>query len=199
MQSTGDTIASDGAETATISNDGQKTPNIDRDGQITEETGHKELESLAVAYSTMKQLFSQNAQLQGERDGLDRQAATIRRENEMVRTENEMLRSEIRKIKTERDHFTRAYSALASELGTIGTNLLNAVSKARANAYGDRPVQSNDRKTTSDEAEAEQAIPRFLSQPAQKNPQKPQPDQKSSTGGEGIGERLASIFGAKTT
>lgn len=199
MQSTGENIANQGAETATINN-GQKTPTIDKDGQKTsDEATHKELESLAIAYNTMKQLFSQNAQLQGERDGLERQAITARRENEVVRSENDMLRSEIRKIKSERDHFTRAYSALASELGTIGTNLLNAVSKARANAYGERPLQPNERKATADEADAEQSIPKFLSEPAQKNPQKPQPDQKTAAGGEGLGEKLAGIFGTRAT
>jgi chromosome segregation ATPase len=193
----GENIDKDGHKATTIDNDGKKPPTIANDGQRTPgETTHKDLESLAQAYSTMKHLFSENAELQGEREGLEREATAARRENEMVRSENEMLRGEMRKIKSERDHFNRAYSALATELGTIGNNLLNAVSRARANAYGERAAQSGDRKAASGEAEAEETIPRFLSEPAQKNKQERSPDQKSAAGAEGIGGKLAGIFGA---
>lgn len=129
--------------------------------QSQDEAGHREFESIARTFNTLKRLLAENVQLKGERDSFERQAA-------VALDENEMLRKQIKLVKGERDHFSRAFSMLSAQLDTIGSGLINAVKMSRVQAYGERPAASAERRPVpGDQAQqpAEPSIPRFLTQP----------------------------------
>lgn len=150
---------------------------MDENATLTpEEEVREELNSLARSFAAMKRLIEENNQLGLQRDRFERAAALAENENGMLRKQN-------RQLTGQRDHYFRAFTALAASLDTVGSGLVTAVQHARTHAHGDQSAPPPEYRKAQQRGEDETApptqpqtrdfhhpIPAFLNTPIEDEP-----------------------------
>ena len=90
------------------------------------------LQSIAATYEEVKRLAAENAAIKIENSSLQNRVL-------IADTENELLRKQIKTMTSSRDHFMRAFTALAAELGGIARSLGAAVLTAERHGFAPAP------------------------------------------------------------
>jgi hypothetical protein len=123
---------------------------------MTDQTVRDELQVMADSYHLMDQLLAENDEFKTRVDAAERSA-------EMLDRENSDLRREIKRAKAERDHYSRAFTALSAQLDGLAASMVTAVTMSRAQAYGGRrPLTEVEKLTPST---LQPPLPTFLRQP----------------------------------
>lgn len=147
------------------------------------------LSQLAGSYETMRRLLSENERLKVQADSFQQAAA-------MTETENERLRREIKHAKGQRDHYFRAFTALAANVEALGASFLRAVQMAQVHSYGDRggdaPVQP--RQQERERSIKVQDVPGFMKKPMPAADE-PEPPEQPGINMKSLSRAIGNAFG----
>jgi negative regulator of sigma E activity len=117
----------------------------------------EELQGMADSYHLMGRLLAENEEFKARVETAERSA-------EMLDRENADLRREIKRANSERDHFSRAFTALSAQLDSVAAGLVTAITQARVQSYGGRrPMTDIEKLAPVPDAE----VPRFLRRPVE--------------------------------
>lgn len=89
---------------------------------------------IRAAYETAQTLRGLYADL----DETKARAESFEQTAAMAATENESLLVQLRRMKGERDHYFRAFTALSSQIEGLGSAFIKAVEMSKVHSYGER-------------------------------------------------------------